>query len=380
MQQENTLPEKEYSALSDASAISPEAQTSGGLKIGSETASDSIRKQPTFRDSEHELTVFQKIPDHSGKAVSNVQWDPILSGWSNQNFKVTLKFDSDEEPKIYFVKKMMPYSKAYQSRTDEIKNLRALADCSFCPRLIAVNVTLGWQIFNYLGDYRPLSADDFSDKIIQENVSRALASLHSISPFHNTINIFKRTNKVLEYLQSRDTEIEKAHFDLLNLILLMSESLKENANTIRPCHNDTTPSNFLLGHDNSIQIIDYENAGNNDSAFDPAYASVEVRMDEKQEAEFVATYLERSGTQDDKFHDRLTLYKLVVMHWISLWTKLQSVESNPSQDQSVFELKSKESLHRASLFSKTEVFKAAWHSACKPESQASMLELVAQLN
>jgi thiamine kinase-like enzyme len=103
------------------------------------------------------------------------------------------------------------------------------------------------------------------------------------------------------------------------------ESIFDNFDIIKaPCHNDTTPSNFIFSN-GELKIIDWEYSGNNDPLWDLVNLSMEAQFNEEQDDILLKAYYEKPS-QDILM--RFALYKPLVEYWVSLWALVQMSNKN----------------------------------------------------
>ncbi len=302
----------------------------------------------------------QGIIDASGVPATSLKLEPLTGGWTNQNFKLTAHFDHTSCPKRYFVKHLMPYSSICLPNKDAaLSNLKTLSHKPFCSTFLWENQELNLQLFDYLDDYQPLFPRDLKDHTIISQTARTLKRLHSVSLFPNTLSIAKRSRLVRMYLDNKGSLLNPQYLLIENLIADIDANLQRKEMPLAPCHNDATTTNFLLHPNNTMVLVDFEHTANNNPFWDLAYIAIEARMDNTQETKLLEAYLNDATMSIITAQHLLTLFKLMVMHWISLWTKLQAVDGNPSQPTEVFEDKSLYSLRNATALMESSTFQEA---------------------
>ena len=80
------------------------------------------------------------------------------------------------------------------------------------------------------------------------------------------------------------------------------------------CHNDLNPRNILFTE--TIQLIDWEDAGINDRYFDLASVSVEFKLTKEDEAYFLKRYFTRENEIND---EKLKAYKIIYKEVCAQW-------------------------------------------------------------
>jgi len=97
------------------------------------------------------------------------------------------------------------------------------------------------------------------------------------------------------------------------------------------CHNDLNPRNLFFSE--TIQLIDWEDAGINDRYFDLASASVEFNLDKESESYFLKHYFtEENEINHEKLKAYKIIYKALCPQWLDNLEKQKKGQSLPVPD------------------------------------------------
>lgn len=208
---------------------------------------------------------------------------------------------------------------AYISRQAESYNTQAAFEIGITPA-VDYDEANGYKVTRFVQDALPMNHALLKQADYIKAVASVLHQLHTTSkPFANEINVFTRNDTMRSTLQSLPT--------MYNEIDARIQAIKTKLGQYKfnkaPCHNDTTPGNFLFAN-NKIVLIDFEYSGNNDPAWDLACLAMEADFEDWQDDILLNAY----PTTDDTFRERFNLYKPVVEYWVGLWCLVQLNNAN----------------------------------------------------
>ncbi|RDI48797.1 phosphotransferase [Aquicella lusitana] len=183
----------------------------------------------------------------------------------------------------------------------------------------------GNQITHYLPNPKPMTPELFKDAKNLQKAAHVLKIVHGCSKqFSNDIDVFARNRKMLALLKEKQVALPPAYeivMETMNKLerLFCALNIKKV-----PCHNDTTPGNFIKSN-GEMKLIDWEYSGNNDPVWDLANTSCEGEFTESQDHQLFLYYF---GTWANEAYQRFLLYKPVVELWAALWTWVQIANNN----------------------------------------------------
>lgn len=214
-------------------------------------------------------------------------------------------------------------TESYISRQDESHNTQAAFEIGVTPT-VEYDESNGYKVTRYVRDAVAMNNMLLKQADHIKAVAAALHLLHTRSkPFTNEINVFQRNETMRAILPTLPTMYEEIDIR----IQAIKHKLSQFEFKKTPCHNDTTPGNFLLSN-NKILLIDFEYSGNNDPAWDLACLAMEADFEDWQDEILLNAY----PTTDDTFRERYHLYKPVVEYWVGLWCLVQLNNANVISD------------------------------------------------
>lgn len=212
----------------------------------------------------------------------------------------------------------------YISRKDESHNTQAAFEVGVTPA-VEYDEKNGFKITRFVQNAVAMNNALLKEADFIKAVASALHHLHTNSrPFSNEINVFSRNDTMRSILQTLPTMYD----EIDTRIQVIKEKLSQFTFTKTPCHNDTTPGNFLFAN-NKMVLIDFEYSGNNDPAWDLACLSMEADFEDWQDDTLLNAY----PTTDETFRERFNLYKPVVEYWVGLWCLVQLNNANVISNQ-----------------------------------------------
>ena len=148
------------------------------------------------------------------------------------------------------------------------------------------------------------------------SVSTYLEGTHKDTLEKNDLHQFAEVLKKVHTLK-----IEKDPILLETLVETKSKAVQDAFATLESfpseyvlCHNDLNPRNILFTE--TIQLIDWEDAGINDRYFDLASVSVEFKLNKEDEAYFLKRYFTRENEIND---EKLKAYKIIYKEVCAQW-------------------------------------------------------------
>lgn len=249
---------------------------------------------------------------------------------------------------------------AFISREHESHNIRIANQLGIAATLV-FDKPDGVQVTHYLPQPEAMSRESLRTRSNLTLCMRPLKRLHtSGKQFYADTDVFQRNKSMLAILASLQAdadpalaELSKAINDIEKLLLLLP--IKKV-----PCHNDTTPGNFIKSG-GEIKLIDWEYANNNDPMWDLACLSMEGGFDEQQDRDMLEDYF---GIYPIDNYHHLILYKPVVEYWTMLWAEVQIANRNYPDQPALTALQEMATTrkHSCLYWLDHDDFKAACHS------------------
>ena len=263
------------------------------------------------------LPAIQRIPQlytFPVDALLNMKIQQFKVGMTNNTFKLEINGNQ------WVLRLPGKGSSAFINREDEAFNARLASD-------LKLNVTIdffdgrdGLELTRYLEDNRALTKEILlTEPTIIPAVAKLFKQLHrSTMPFRNTINVFTRNSDLFKNLAAKAYPFP----DIASITRAMERAgglFQQYCIAMTPCHNDTTPTNFLLAHD-EVKLLDWEYSGNNDRLWDLSYFALYSELSRAQEVKLLTSYF---GECNDALLAWFDLYKPVIAWWVLLWAWTQ---------------------------------------------------------
>lgn len=262
------------------------------------------------------LPAIQRIPQLYAFPVDtlfNMKVQQFKEGMTNTTFKLEIKGNK------WVLRLPGKGSSAFINREDEAFNAMLASD-------LKLNVTIdyfgrdGLELTRYLEDNQAVSrATILANPRIIPAIAQLFKQLHSSTvPFRNTINVFTRNLDLFENLVAKDYPFP----DIATITHAMERAgrlFQQYRIAMTPCHNDTTPTNFLLAHD-EIKLLDWEYSGNNDRLWDLTYFALYSELPREHEVKLLSSYF---GECNEAMLAWFDLYKPVIAWWVLLWSWTQ---------------------------------------------------------
>lgn len=297
----------------------------------------STRWAAYYRDKKRTLAVLPTlytIPDFSIPPES-LSISQLSGGMTNGTFKVDVKHKKDESWVLRIAGKG---TSTFIDRTHEQRNAKAAAR-------LGLNVRIQWfdhdgtQLTPFLHESHPLSSSLLDRRQYLESVAQLFKLLHSHpEAFHNTLTIRGRIDELFSIIEAKRPSLlppqtAKIADYLSHLTGLLNHFVVEPT----ACHNDPTPTNFLVRHKDDARpelfLIDWEYSSKGDFLWDLVYFCLLAELDEATTDDFLRTYfVELTDTIKAWF----TVYKPLVTWWITLWSYAQIANDSPSCEPAIY--------------------------------------------
>lgn len=302
---------------------------------------------------------MQRIPDLTRQSLAYKTMAPMSGGMTNCSFKIKqINYFGKIKTKQEWVLRIPGEgSSMFITRREEAHNARQASDLHLNVAIDFFDAEDGLQLTRFLNNNTTLNHGLLTDNRVIQSVAQILKSLHLSHAFHNTIPIFQRNQELLNTLTLN-------HLHLLPKNLNKTKQAMDDLERVlahyciekKPCHNDTTPGNFLLS-DGQMVLIDWEYSGNNDFIWDLVYFALEAKLSRPQEMVLLESYFD---TVDEKIIAWFDLYKPVIEWWIAIWSWTQIANKANACDSQAYETLATTSYEMANTCLDSEAFKQAF--------------------
>jgi thiamine kinase-like enzyme len=260
-------------------------------------------------------TIEQVIDAIPAWAARSVRAEPIASGLTNRNWKVTI-----DDGRSFFVRIPGDATELLAvDRINERHNTRAAATAGVGPRV--VYELPEWDVF--VLDWvegRTMSIEALRAPGTPTRVASALRRLHAGPRFRDDFDMFRLSERYLRLVTERDIPIPPGYREAMVEMPRIEAAFAVDPLPRVPCHNDLLAENFLDDGDR-LWIIDYEYSGNNDPTFELGNTCQEQGWDDERIAELCTAYF---GEATASLLARMRLQMIMSDVGWTLWAAIQA--------------------------------------------------------
>lgn len=256
----------------------------------------------------------------------------LAGGLTNKTFRVRTN------SQLYVARQPGLESGLFINRKAESHNAKIAGELGVAPPIYFTDGA-GAMISRFIDQSETMSPSLLKNNFNLQSVTTTLKKMHSSDKcFANNCNVFDRNRVMLDILLKNRFELPESFDFILPIINRIEAMIAAHTIENTPCHNDTTPGNFILSND-KMWIIDWEYSANNDPLWDLVNLSMEAAFSDEQDALMLNTYYgnELSG----EILERFNLYKPVVEYWVVLWCMVQISNKNYDKLETLQELEQK---------------------------------------
>ncbi len=171
---------------------------------------------------------------------------------------------------------------------------------------------------------RTLSDADFATPGVLDRVAAACRRLHGGPPFVNEFDMFDIQARYLRIVLDRGYRLPGDYLDHAAAVDRIRGALAVRPGPTVACNNDLLAGNFIDDGD-SIRLIDYEYAGNNDPCFELGNIWSECHLSDDQLEHLVTAY---HGRHLANRVARARLQGLMGQYGWTLWASIQEASSD----------------------------------------------------
>lgn len=325
------------------------------------------------------LPTIQKIPLLSHVGLDVLRFKLLTGGMTNATYRVQIGQNISKlltkipgvdpltvarhKPQRWVLRIPGEVSSFSVIRRDEAYNAQQASDLGLNVPIAYFNPGDGLQLTQFIEGVRPLDKDALQRVDILETLAGLAKKLHNSKPFLNDTAVFTRNEGLLDALKVKKftfpAKIDFIEEQMSHIKKLFSAYKIE----LRPCHNDSTPLNYMRSREGEGGIekfhqIDWEYSSNNDFLWDLVYFSIEAKLSKEQELTYLSAYFGK-----DKLTESVlawfTAYKPVVEWWITLWSWTQLANEAKSVDKQAYVSLGLERYEKTMLHLQSEEFMSA---------------------
>ncbi|OGT45743.1 MAG: hypothetical protein A3E83_04735 [Gammaproteobacteria bacterium RIFCSPHIGHO2_12_FULL_41_20] len=245
----------------------------------------------------------------------------LHGGLTNVTYRITVANHA-------YVARLPGKNTSYIEGVNESYNAQLASSVTINPAIHFYEESTRRQLSDYLFEPQPMSLLLLQKNNLLEQATLTLKAIHqSKRKFKNDVNIFARNRTMLGIANHHDVELPEKYALLMQGI----ESIIRQLNIEKiPCHNDTTPANFILSQE-KMWLIDWEYSGNNYPVWDLICLAIEADFSDQQIAYMFNIYY---GEIDKTNRFLFYLLQPVYAYWAALWYQVQITNKNYTDDNS----------------------------------------------
>lgn len=231
------------------------------------------------------------------------------------------------------------------SRKHELENARKAS-------ILELNVPIkhfepdGLQLTKFIENAQVLDEKALQRVDVLQTLALMAKKLHTSERFDNDTAVFERNERLVEHLKIKNFAFPKEMDFVMKQMLYLQSLFSSYQIEMRPCHNDSTPLNYLMSFiglkkEEVFHQIDWEYSSNNDFMWDLVYFAIEAKLSKEQELIYLTAYFGKENLTDSILA-WFNAYKPVVEWWITLWSWTQLANEAKSVGKNEYENLGKE--------------------------------------
>ena len=196
------------------------------------------------------------------------------------------------------------------------------------PKLIASFNNPGAEVYEFLEGFRNSTVEDLGDPRVRKRLLQSYKTIHESAPLPLTRTGCDQLEQRYAILLSEGIECPGDVPALVEVCREAGERVAACRPVMCPCHNDSYSPNFMIrDSDESIRIVDWEYAANNDPTWDLTMIALSSAL--PPEVDWLAEYY---GTVPAIERTKAVLYAgILALSW-GVWARLQTKYSSISFD------------------------------------------------
>ncbi|HHT0591642.1 TPA: F-box protein [Legionella anisa] len=204
----------------------------------------------------------------------------------------------------------------------------------------------GLQLTKFIENAQVLDKKTLQRVDILQTLAVMAKKLHTSERFDNDTAVFERNEQLVERLKIKNFVFPTEMDFVVKQMLYLQDVFSSYQIEMSPCHNDSTPLNYLMSltglkKQEVFHQIDWEYSSNNDFMWDLVYFAIEAKLSKEQELIYLTAYFGKEKLTDSILA-WFNAYKPVVEWWITLWSWTQLANEAKSVGKNEYENLGKE--------------------------------------
>ncbi|CEG56763.1 phosphotransferase [Legionella fallonii] len=308
------------------------------------------------------LPTIHRIPFLKGVGLDVIKLKILSGGMTNLNFILEtrgMKYKG-------VLRVPGKGSSAFICRADEARNARQAVELDLNVPIDFFDPEDGLQLTRFIEGVIPLDKEAYARMDILVTIAGLMRRLHSSSLFDNDMGIFEPSEKLLNALKSMEFQLPSDVAFIENQMEQLKELFGCYDINLSPCHNDTTPFNFMLSRIEKkdkvvaerMYMSDWEYSKNNDFVRDLVYFIVEADLSSEQQLQFLTFYFGAEHVTKPVLA-WVEVYKPIVEWWITLWYWTQQANKADAVDLEVYQANGDLSFKKTVAYLQSQEYKEA---------------------
>lgn len=249
---------------------------------------------------------------------ASIAFEPLPGGLTNRNYLLTT-------PRARYVARVSPPDPGLLSidRDHEYRNSVAAAETGVGAPVLGYAPEQHVLVVGYL-DGRTLDDADLCAPGMLGRLAQACRRLHDGPRFGNDFDMFVVQARYLEVVRGRGIRLPRGYLDHADAVERIRRALSVRPTPTVPCNNDLLSANMIDTGD-TLHLIDYEYAGNNDPCFELGNIWSECHLDLDRLEALVGAYYGRPLRNRVA---RAQLQGQMSRYGWTLWAAIQSAVSD----------------------------------------------------
>lgn len=252
---------------------------------------------------------------------------PLSGGLTNNTYKITVNRSS-------FVARL-PGMKSELSinRQAEGVNATMASQCGINAEMKYFDGNTGAQLTVFLKDPVQMTSDTLQSAQYLKSAMQALLTIHQCGKrFANDIDVFVRNEEMFAKLQAHPAETIAEYQQLMRKMRDIQTVFQSLHLPTVPCHNDTTPTNFVAS-EGKLYLIDWEYSGNNMRLWDLVCLAMESDFSSSSiETMLTCYYGQLDGDVLNQFRVLMPVYDL----WCALWASVKLASDKAVENRETY--------------------------------------------
>ncbi|MCY4203454.1 MAG: phosphotransferase [Aestuariivita sp.] len=243
---------------------------------------------------------------------------PINRGLGGSSFLVRVP----EGSVVYFVKKVSDVIRASHDFSCMVKMAQQSSSLSLTPTLLDSDEAQGLMVFEGLPDtWKYGTTKAFRDPDISNKAAIALKAIHGTEALSKTFTPFDRIRLLVEELDAFAAQNGKRVYPeyfhtMLDWVSRTEMAIKAAGTDLTPCKGENNLSDFMIGQDGDLRLVDFDQAANGDPYSDLGTLANEYCRTDEDVSKLVEDY---EGSAIPSVVARVKLYVVVSAFQLGLW-------------------------------------------------------------